>query len=226
MKEWFLSTELIEVNGFPNTTNGINQKAKRGNWKTRKASGKGASLEYHISNFTEEMVEQLREKFGDESKPESNVADIQNISTVGEWVLLDVYDVKASAGGGCFIENENIIGTLPIPKELLQPFGLNDKTGAVIHVHGDSMEPTLSHGDKIVIDIREQIQPVEAGVYVISVDGSTYVKRLIWDIENAQYDVVSDNPQHKTFSLDVWGKDKDRLKIVGRVVAPVMKRIF
>ena len=224
MREWFLTTELMNVDGLPSTTQGISQKAKRHNWKSRKAGGQGRAMEYHYSNFDEQTLEELRKKY--DIPFESNVREIKKITDLGEWLLIDVYDVKAAAGGGCFIDEENKLSSMPIPKEMLQPFGLNEKNSAIIYVQGDSMEPTLSHNDKIVIDIREQLQPVENGVYVIRIDSQTYVKRLNWDIANACYDVVSDNKSHKTFSLDVWGKDKDRLQIIGRVIAPVMKRIY
>ncbi|MCG9782622.1 S24 family peptidase [Vibrio brasiliensis] len=35
MREWFLGSELIEINGLANTTTGIRQKAKRNRWLKR-----------------------------------------------------------------------------------------------------------------------------------------------------------------------------------------------
>lgn len=64
MKEWFLSTDLIGMDTMPNTLTGVSQKARRENWKSRKATGGGRSLEYHISNFDECIIQQLQKKFG------------------------------------------------------------------------------------------------------------------------------------------------------------------
>jgi len=72
MREWFLSTELVEIQGLPNTVGGISIKAKRGNWKSRKASRQGSALEYHISNFHEDVVAQLRELYDEEKSTTSS----------------------------------------------------------------------------------------------------------------------------------------------------------
>ncbi|MFT6909357.1 MAG: phage repressor protein C with HTH and peptisase S24 domain [Oleiphilaceae bacterium] len=61
MKEWFSSAELMLLNSMPTSVSGISRKAKRDNWKSRKASGGGRSLEYHVSNFDENIQLQLIE---------------------------------------------------------------------------------------------------------------------------------------------------------------------
>lgn len=66
MKEWFLSTELIHIEGMPNTTNAIARNAKRNNWLTRKAQGGGRSYEYHISNFHYDVQKYLYETLAEE----------------------------------------------------------------------------------------------------------------------------------------------------------------
>ena len=67
MKEWFLSTELIGLDTMPGTIAGISQKAKRENWKSRKAKGGGRSLEYHICNFNDDIIQQLNSIYPDQT---------------------------------------------------------------------------------------------------------------------------------------------------------------
>ncbi len=51
-KEWFSTMELAGVGGLPSTIQGINQKAKREDWKSRKRLGvQGKALEYHIDSL-------------------------------------------------------------------------------------------------------------------------------------------------------------------------------
>lgn len=51
-KEWFSSSELITVDGLPSTVQGINQKARREQWLTRKRTGvQGKAVEYHIDSL-------------------------------------------------------------------------------------------------------------------------------------------------------------------------------
>ncbi|GKX56639.1 hypothetical protein SOASR030_27510 [Leminorella grimontii] len=50
-KEWFSTHELTSVGGLPTTVQGINQKARREKWKSRKRTGvQGKALEYHIDS--------------------------------------------------------------------------------------------------------------------------------------------------------------------------------
>lgn len=54
-KEWFSTSELTGVGGLPGTTQGINQKARRERWQSRKRSGvQGKAVEYHIDSLPEQ----------------------------------------------------------------------------------------------------------------------------------------------------------------------------
>ncbi|MCG2836505.1 peptidase [Photobacterium sp. WH77] len=66
MREWFLSTELVEIEGMPSSRQGVSVKANRNNWLKRKAQGKGSAVEYHISNFHENAQKALIELYGSE----------------------------------------------------------------------------------------------------------------------------------------------------------------
>tara|TARA_R110001583_G_scaffold15059_2_gene62436 strand:- start:5925 stop:6950 length:1026 start_codon:yes stop_codon:yes gene_type:complete len=59
MREWFLSSELTQLDTMPGSVAGISKKAKKEEWKSRKAKGGGRSLEYHISNFEDVVQYQL-----------------------------------------------------------------------------------------------------------------------------------------------------------------------
>ncbi|MEZ8855565.1 helix-turn-helix transcriptional regulator [Vibrio atlanticus] len=63
MKIWFLSTELVGLEGMPSSTSGVAQKARRNNWLSRKSSGSNKILEYHFSNFHTDTQNQLIEKY-------------------------------------------------------------------------------------------------------------------------------------------------------------------
>lgn len=51
-KEWFSTNELAGIEGLPSTKQGVNQKARREQWVTRKRNGiQGKALEYHIDSL-------------------------------------------------------------------------------------------------------------------------------------------------------------------------------
>lgn len=252
---------------MPNTIEGISQKARRNGWLKRKASGKGRSFEYHISNFHHDVRIQLIEKFvTDEEEAEqllnlpmhfevveyqsenvnekrkvesvassipnslsrsikTNVSKIEPITEVKDWCELPVFDVHAAAGAGSLVHSEYQIERLILPTSLLSEFGLSPNTASIIYVNGDSMEPTLSDGDRLLVDIREQQHPVVNGVYVIRIDDAVYVKRLRWDIPKGIYEVISDNTAVQApFEID--HNNGRNFKIIGKAVAPVFKKIF
>ncbi|MBK5073652.1 putative DNA-binding transcriptional regulator [Budviciaceae bacterium CWB-B4] len=60
-KEWFSTSELTGIAGLPSTIQGINQKARREQWKSRKRTGvQGKALEYHIDSIPDKVRIVLR----------------------------------------------------------------------------------------------------------------------------------------------------------------------
>jgi phage repressor protein C with HTH and peptisase S24 domain len=239
MKEWFLTSELIGIDGLPNDINYIGQKARRNKWLSRKASGNGRANEYHISSFHPDVQNQLIVKhitnqdeqaaFREYLKnyqptPKSNVSAVKPLTEFKEWSSLPVYDVHAAAGAGTLVHSEYTIDTLLIPTNLLAEFGLSETISTIIYVDGDSMEPTLSHGDRLLVDTREQQHPVTNGVYVIRIDEAVYVKRLRWDIASGKYNIISDNIDYPVFQID--HNNGRNFKIIGKAIAPLFKKIL
>ena len=229
MREWFRTTELLGIDGLPSTPQGFSQKAKRSDWKSRKASGQGSSLEYHISNFDEDAIASLREKFGAQDIPD-NVTEIPNIrevKTVSEMDMcaIPVYNVYAACGFGAENDSEYQVRTEFLPCEWLRRFGLSEDTARIITCKGDSMETTLSDGEDVLVDIREQEHPVNHGVYVVRIGKHVYIKRLKYDIMAEGYEVISDNrDEYESFIVN---EDKlDEFRVIGKVVTTVMKAVI
>lgn len=241
MREWFLGSELIEINGLANTTIGIRQKAKRNRWLTRKAASNGRAFECHISSFHPDIKKHVIEKYvtdpnkaklllalegptEDVAQEPSNVSKIKPMTKVRDWCEQPVFDLHAAAGAGSLAESEYQIDQLIIPTSLLAEFGLSPSDAAIIYVDGNSMEPTLSHKDRLLVDTRELQHPVTDGVYVIRIDDAVYVKRLKWNIPKGIYNVVSDNPEYNAFEVE--HKTGRNFKVIGKALAPLFKKIF
>ncbi|CAK2727880.1 MULTISPECIES: LexA family transcriptional regulator [Vibrio] len=154
----------------------------------------------------------------------SNVSKIVPMSEFKAWSELPVYDVHAAAGAGTLVQGEFQLDTLMVPTSLLSEFDLCEKSASIIYVDGDSMEPTLSDKDRLLVDTRELQHPVSNGVYVIRIDDAVYVKRLKWNIAKGVYLIVSDNQDYEAFEIDY--KTGRNFKIIGKAIAPVFKKIF
>ncbi|MFT5758576.1 MAG: phage repressor protein C with HTH and peptisase S24 domain [Alteromonadaceae bacterium] len=124
------------------------------------------------------------------------------------------FDVQALAKADSVTFNEHATGHYSIPTQSLSNLGLTEEHAAIVFCSGDSMQPLMSDGDRIIVDIREQPTPVKDGIYVISIDGVVYVKRLGWNILEHSYTVKSENKESNNFSLE--GDNLERLKVIGK----------
>ena len=131
-----------------------------------------------------------------------------------EFVHIPVFDVEASAGHGAFGDQEAILYFLNFRRDWLRsltsaPF---DRL-SVIKVDGDSMEPTLSNDDTVLVDATQNA-PRTDGIYVLQFDNCLYVKRLRMNPAKGKVAIISDNPAYAPIE-DV---DPDELHIAGRVL--------
>ena len=82
-----------------------------------------------------------------------------------------------------------------------------------VGVEGNSMTPTLSHGDTVMIDLGDS-QPRDGRVYAINLDGELLIKRLSRD--DGAWWMLSDNPDAVRYPKKKL--DGDFVKILGRIV--------
>lgn len=128
------------------------------------------------------------------------------------FVFVPKYDVCASAGHGAFVHSDQIVDHLAFKKEWVKSeLGCSEKNLALISVKGDSMEPTLSNGDLILVNLKKQ-QITNNAVYVLQLDGELLVKRiqrllsgnLIIKSDNTAYD-TEEITHDQAISLNVFG---------------------
>jgi len=98
-------------------------------------------------------------------------------------------------------------------------FHLDHSVGAdhdlhIITIDGDSMEPLLSTGDRILIDTSQRV-PVPPGIFVIW-DGMGLVAKRVEHVPNSEPPKVvikSVNPEYQTYE-----RDAEEVNIIGRVI--------
>lgn len=131
-----------------------------------------------------------------------------------DFTLIDSYAIYASAGHGSEVGHELNTEPMSFRTDWLRKEGLPPERLAVIRAKGDSMEPTISDNDVILILLSNGEAPRD-GLHVLRLDGGLFVKRLQFDPLGAIH-VRSDNPAYSwtTISKD----ERNQLHIVGRVV--------
>ncbi len=133
-----------------------------------------------------------------------------------DLVLVPRLDVGASAGPGAVPGSEQPMARMAFDHRLLR-----DLTGSafdalsMIRVAGDSMDPTLVDGDDILVDGGDSEDRLRDGIYVLRVEDSLIVKRLIlWPEGERRFVIRSDNPHHP----DRRDYDPASVHIIGRVI--------
>ena len=106
-----------------------------------------------------------------------------------------VRELKAAAGGGAMVLDETVTARIPFRRDWLRRHSLQADLCNIIHVAGESMEPTLPDGCSILVD-RSRKRRRARHIYVLITDDGLVVKRLDKD-EADDWQLVSDHPAWK-----------------------------
>lgn len=126
-------------------------------------------------------------------------------------------EMGAGAGPGYFIdddpEHEGIAFSLSFLRRILKA---DPKYLSLIPVCGDSMAPTLLHGDILMVDSSEHRRhSKQEGIYVFRHDCGVFVKRLSWVGQRIL--VSSDNPLAGAREIDSADLAEE-FNIIGKVI--------
>lgn len=123
--------------------------------------------------------------------------------------------VGASAGPGALVGEEAADGHFGFDERWLRRLASGRPEDlSLIQVDGDSMMPTLSNGDDILVDRGDAGDRLRDGIYVLRRDDSLIVKRIAVDPGGRRVTIKSDNPDYPSFG-DV---KLSAITIIGRVV--------
>ena len=149
------------------------------------------------------------------SIPESLLGGPAEDEQVGSLVPVKRSPVRASAGPGAIPHDE--VGRPYFAFDETWLKGLTGSPAArlsIIRVEGDSMAPTLSAGDDILVDLGDGAGRLRDGIYVLRADDALVVKRLALHPAGRRVTVQSDNPAYP----DWPDCGIDDLNCIGRVI--------
>lgn len=139
-------------------------------------------------------------------------------------------DVRAGAGGGGVAISLNTTenGITTHVDEVKDHWGIPDsyirgdlrtspRHVKIVEIMGDSMAPTLTSGDRVLIDTK-RTTPSPPGIYAIWDGMGVIVKRIevIAGSDPVSINIISDNEHHKPFTLEL-----ENAVIIGMVVCRV-----
>jgi hypothetical protein len=132
-----------------------------------------------------------------------------------DYLLIPYLNVGASAGPGALAEGEEMAeSALAFQSGWIRRMSSgNLEALSVIRVEGASMEPTLGHGDPILVDTADGAERVRDGIYVLRADEALLVKRLSRSPSRGLV-IKSDNPNYPSWDDCRLGD----IDIIGRVI--------
>lgn len=186
-------------------------------------------IETGFQRADHEFLASLREKFGVDlnemingnvsglaSRAQSEGAIFSHASTA--FTPIPQYKIEASAGHGSLVQDKAHDSTYAYSRAFLERRGLKPDKLAVISVRGDSMAPDLYDGDKILVDCAsvDPGQIKDGQIYVVTVDGALYVKR-IQHLPQHRLVLSSSNPVYQPIVVEA--ADMNSVRLIGRVVS-------
>lgn len=136
-------------------------------------------------------------------------------------------NVRAGAGGGGIalqMRNGDYFNTDDIKAEWIIPgsyirgeLRIAQSAVRIVEVLGDSMEPTLKTGDRVLIDTNHKV-PSPPGVYAVWDGYGVVIKRIeqVRNVDRPMVRLISDNKNHAAYEVSI-----EEAAIIGRVVCKV-----
>lgn len=154
-----------------------------------------------------------------EPKLASPILESEDIdaSTSDRFAFVPQYDAKAAAGLGVDNPHVEIRSSLAFKRDWLKMRGASHERLAVIYADGDSMEPTISSGDVLLVDLSK-VDPADHQVFVLAGTGGVIVKRLI-STPFGRWIIRSDNEDKDKYpDRNLSRDDNNEHRIIGQVI--------
>jgi phage repressor protein C with HTH and peptisase S24 domain len=178
-----------------------------------------AALPEPTAHPVEEVVQKEPPSEADEWKPAPETGKVIPFLRPErpEPATIKYFNVPASAGGGRASPYEPPGEDLDIGEMAANLLGLDIEDVFLSPLYGDSMLPTLAHGDIAVVN-RRDVDMETGRIYLVSFDGQLYVKRAQWDEDGDFLWLMSDNDQTRFPPMKIAGEEFQQLRPLGRVV--------
>lgn len=168
-----------------------------------------------------DMVEKILSKFdvdanwliSGKKNSKKNISSLTALSD--DYVYIPMFDVEVSAGNGTTAYGvTDPANHLAFRREWLLQRGLHEQDLNIVTAKGDSMEPTISSKDTLLVD-TSKTNPRDGHIYVIRSGDVLWVKRVQRQIDGSLL-LISDNTTYPPMPLML--SDHPDIQVIGQVV--------
>ena len=134
-----------------------------------------------------------------------------------DTVSIPVLNVRGSCGiNHAITDMVEMVKLLRVAKKwLVEKVGMvNFKKLHIITAVGDSMSPTFSDGDFVIVD-TSKTEVIGDGVYAVRAGGGIFIKRVQRKLDGG-VTLLSDNEKYKP--MDVPVEDLDSMSVIGKCI--------
>lgn len=231
--EYFPATMLAELNipGLPKTRAGIYKVAARDGWPFIHRPGRGAKDGVRYFLVPKDILEKInlitlnsdrgeecptKPLVSEDGKHKSLILKGAGYSCQDSIFIEHYVDVRGAAGAGQVTPTDQMIICVAVNAvEWRNYVGLNPKHVKVISVYGDSMTPSLQHGDQVLVDTACN-RFIDDSIYAIQQGDVLRIKRIKLKLDGS-IEVKSDND--RGFGKEIYSKEEAELfTVFGRVL--------
>lgn len=138
----------------------------------------------------------------------------EQVPELADYERVPLYDMRLTTGRNAFANTAAAIGF-----ELFASAWLRQVTSspfsqlAAVAMSGDSMEPTLGHGDHALVDTAQHNLKRE-GIYVLKLEHTLLIRRVTMHPATKRLTIAADNARYQPYT----DLDPDALEALGRVI--------
>jgi len=154
------------------------------------------------------MREPAKAKRQARTEPQGTVPEL------ADYERIPLFDIGAATGRNAFANTAGAIGFELFASSWLRQISSSPFSQlAAVAMSGDSMAPTLGHGDHALVDTA-QLNLRREGIYVLRLEDTLLIRRVTMHPATKRVTIAADNERYQPYT----DLDPDALEALGRII--------
>lgn len=148
------------------------------------------------------------------AKRQARVDPQDAVPELADYERIPLFDMRSATGRNAFANTASAIGFELFASSWLRQISSSPFSQlAAVAMSGDSMEPTLGHGDHALVDTA-QLNLRREGIYVLRLDDTLLIRRVTMHPATKRVTIAADNERYQPYT----DLDPDALETLGRII--------